>query len=161
VDTLLKSPYSSAAERYLLPSTGELLELYILHLRSENRSPETQYCALYRADKFLRWLESRGKSINNFSALDVKTFLAEMSNPANKHRYGAVVKGFLRFLIEHYEEVQEALSAYGLELKASKDHLEKVYRGFKARPPRNYPLPEIPPGLDRMVEGWIGMSPRW
>ena len=39
-------------------STGELLELYILHLRFKNRSPETQYCAPYRADKFLRWLES-------------------------------------------------------------------------------------------------------
>lgn len=32
----------------------KLLGLYILHLRSENRSPETQYCALYRADKSLR-----------------------------------------------------------------------------------------------------------
>ncbi len=44
------------------------------------------------------------------------------------------MKGFLRLLVKHYEEAQETLSAYGLELKASRDHLEKVYRGSKARP---------------------------
>ncbi len=82
-----------------------------------------------------------------------------MSNSANKHRYGAVVKGLLRFLVEHYEEVQEALSAYGLELKVSRDHLEKVYRGFKARPLRNYLLPEIPLSLDRVVERLIDELP--
>ena len=47
----------------------------------------------------------QGKSVNNFSALDVKTFLAEMNNSANKHRYWTVVKNFLGFLIKYYEEV--------------------------------------------------------
>jgi len=39
-------------------SSEYLTSILPLHLRSENRSPETQYCVLYRADKFLRWLGS-------------------------------------------------------------------------------------------------------
>ncbi|MCD6208576.1 MAG: hypothetical protein J7J67_00085 [Thermoproteales archaeon] len=36
-----------------------LMELYIMHLRSESRSVNTQYSAFCRVFKYLCWLEER------------------------------------------------------------------------------------------------------
>jgi len=66
-----------------------------------------------------------------------------------------VLKGFYRFLMEHFDEVREVLASRGMEVKADAAFFEKVYRGFKARPPKNYPLPEIPPDLTEKVEKMI------
>jgi len=52
---------------------------------------------------------------------------------------------------------QSALKAsrHRIEVGVDAAFFEKVYRGFKARPPRNYPLPEIPRDLRDKVEKMI------
>ena len=132
-----------------------LMELYITHLRSEGRSVNTQYSALYRVFKYLHWLEERGKRIDCATALDVKAFLAGFEVEASRHRIAAVLKGFYRFLMEHFGELREILASRGVEASVDAAFFEKVYRGFKARPPKNYPLPEIPKDLRDKVERMI------
>jgi len=132
-----------------------LMELYIMHLRSEGRSVNTQYTALYRVFKYLHWLEERGKRIDCATALDVKAFLAGFEVEASRHRIAAVLKGFYRFLMEHFGELREILASRGVEVSVDAAFFEKVYRGFKARPPKNYPLPEIPKNLREKVERMI------
>jgi len=137
------------------PLHALLLELYIMHLRSEGRSDNTQYAALYRLFKYLSWLEEKGIRMDSATALDVKAFLAGFGVVASRHRMAAVLKGFYRFLMEHFDEVRDVLVSRGMEVKADAAFFEKVYRGFKARPPKNYPLPEIPPDLTEKVEKMI------
>jgi|GEM_PF-1856229 len=132
-----------------------LMELYIIHLKSEGRSVNTQYSALYRVFKYFHWLEERGKRIDCATALDVKAFLAEFEVEASRHRIAAVLKGFYRFLMEHFGELREVLASQGVEVGVDVAFFEKVYRGFKARPPRNYPLPEIPRDMRENVEKMI------
>ena len=121
-----------------------LMELYIMHLKSEGRSVNTQYSALYRVFKYLHWLEERGKRIDCATALDVKAFLAGFEVEASRHRIAAVLKGFYRFLMEHFGELREILASRGVEVSVDAAFFEKVYRGFKARPPGTTPCPRYP-----------------
>ena len=121
-----------------------LMELYIMYLRSKGRSVNMQYMALYRVFKYLHWLEERGRRIDCATALDVKAFLAGFEVEASRHRIAAVLKGFYRFLMEHFGELREILASRGVEVSVDAAFFEKVYRGFKARPPGTTPCPRYP-----------------
>ena len=151
VDKMLAKKKGQLSE----PLHAVLLELYIMHLRSEGRSDNTQYAALYRLFKYLSWLEEKGMRMDSATALDVKAFLAGFDVVATRHRMAAMLEGFYRFLMEHFDEVREVLVSRGMEVKVDAAFFEKVYRGLKARPPRNYPLPEIPPDLTEKVKKMI------
>ena len=77
--------------------------------------------------------------------LDVKAFLAGFEVDASRRRIAAVLKGFYCFLMEHFSELREVLASRGIEVDVDAAFFENVYRGFKARPPRNYPCPRYFP----------------
>ena len=102
-----------------------------MHLRSEGRSDNTQYAALYRLFKYLSWLEEKGMRMDSATALDVKAFLAGFDVVATRRRMAAVLKGFYRFLIEHFDEVRDVLASRGMKVKADAAFFEKVYRASR------------------------------
>lgn len=55
VDKMLAKKKGQLSE----PLHALLLKLYMMHLRSEGRSDNTQYAALYRLFKYLSWLEEK------------------------------------------------------------------------------------------------------
>ncbi|MCD6208575.1 MAG: hypothetical protein J7J67_00080 [Thermoproteales archaeon] len=72
----------------------------------------------------------------------------------SRHRIAVVLKGFYRFPIEHFGKLREDLASWG-KVGVDVAFFEKVYRGFKARAPRNYLLLEIPKDLRDKVERMI------
>lgn len=77
--------------------------------------------------------------MDSATAPDVKAFLVGFDVVATRHRMATVLKGFYRFLMEHFDEIREVLVSRGMEVKADAAFFEKVYRGFKARPPGTTP----------------------
>ena len=105
-----------------------LLKMFVDELISENQTPRSVYTALYRVYMYLRFLEEKGKSIDNATPIDIKMYLATRTKDSTRHRIAAALKRFYRFLYENIDP-----------------KFKQVYEGFKVKPPKNYPIPEIPP----------------
>jgi len=83
-----------------------------------------------------KWLESLGKDIRECTGFDISRYLVQEVNPSNRHRITVDIndiKRFVRFLMEKVDP-----------------GYEKLYKSFKAKKPREYPLPPLPP--DELIE---------
>jgi len=115
------------------PVHRELLELFIYDVIAENHSPYDVYTKISRLAKFLKWLENAGKDIRTCTGFDVTRFLVAEVSPSNRHRIAADIKRFIRFLKEKIDE-----------------KYEELYRSFKVKKPKEYPLPPLP--SDELIE---------
>lgn len=114
-------------KKELNPLHYNLLALFKVELESENQSPHSIYTALYRLTKYFKFLQQIGKTVETANGMDIKMFLASIQNPVTRHRVGAVLKRFYRFLYENMDE-----------------KYKRIYESFKATPPRQYPTPQLP-----------------
>lgn len=105
----------------------ELLELFIYDIIAENHPSYDVYTKISRITRFLKWLKSREKDIRTCTRFDISRFLVTEVNPSNGHRIAADIKRFIRFLKEKIDE-----------------NYEKLYRSFKVKKPKDYPLPPTP-----------------
>ncbi len=121
------------AKKELNSVHAELLELFMYDIIAENHSPGDVYTKISRLTKFFKWLEYHSKDITRCTGFDVTRFLVEEINPSNRHRIAADIKKFARFLKEKIDE-----------------GYDRLYRSFKVRKPKDYPLPPIPP--DALLE---------
>ncbi len=69
------------AKKDLSPIHGELLELVIYDIIAENHSPSEVYTKMSRLNKFLKWLERRGKDITTCTGFDIFRYLVQEINP--------------------------------------------------------------------------------
>ena len=115
------------AKRELNSMHGELLELFVYDIIAENHSPYDVYTKISRLNKFLKWLEKHGKNITTCTGFDITRYLVQEVNPSNRHRIAADIKRFTRFLMEKIDASYELL-----------------YKSFKVRKPKEYPLPPLP-----------------
>ena len=121
------------AKKELNSVHAELLELFVYDIIAENHSPGDVYTKISRLTKFFKWLEYHGKNITRCTGFDITRFLVEEINPSNRHRIAADIKRFVRFLMEKIDP-----------------EYERLYKSFKVKKPRQYPLPPLP--SDELIE---------